>query len=126
MSLTHTLTIAYTNGAETLRNSVERTSGAEANISETIAASQTDKLVAFTLDVSQAKSVFVQADAACTVETNSSSAPDNTLSLVADEPIIWYSGSSLTNPFTVDVTKLYVTTTVETVLDVRVLYDPTV
>ena len=88
---------------------VQKTAGQLIQIDENIPQSQTDALIALALDVSQIKALFMMCDTAITLETNSSSAPDNTIALVANVPITWAQGDANACPLTVDVTALYAT-----------------
>lgn len=65
-------------------------------------------LIAFTL--AALKSVFVKASGPCTLKTNSSGAPDDTFALDSDSGVVWNNQSLTDNPFTVNVTTMYVTT----------------
>lgn len=127
MSISHNLTYAWAQGSNSLSKTKSSTGGAEANISESISANQTDLLIAYVLDVSQLKSIFMLATADMTLETNSSSVPGTTIALKANEPYMWHSNSPQANPFgATDVTALYVTNTTAGDLDIRALVDPTV
>ena len=89
--------------------------------------SSTDLLVNLAVDLSQLKSLFMLSDQDMTVETNSGAAPDDTISLKAGVPYIWNADAPQSNPFTVDVTKLYLTTGVvgASTLNIEVLQDAT-
>jgi hypothetical protein len=126
MSLTHTITAKVQTGSGFLDHSVALTAGAEHNVSEAIEASQTDYLVAWTCDFSQLKSLYMYSDVAMTVETNNGSAPGQTIALAAGKPLVWYYGSGITCPITVDVTALYITNVAAGTLEIRSLEDPTV
>jgi hypothetical protein len=129
MSVTHSVNVVYTpEGGTPVQYLSSQESGAAISLDEDIDASQTDKLVAFVLDVSQAKMIIIVADGGdMTVETNSSSAPAETLSLIDGVPILWDSRTGMTNPFgSTDVTALYITNVDAATLRIRVLYDPTV
>jgi hypothetical protein len=128
---THTMTYGFSNGGGTTDTvTVSKSAGAENNIDENIAQSQTNKLVAFAVDVSQLKSLWIKSSAAMTIKTNSSSAPDNTLTLAADVPVKWQEGDAHACPLTVDVTALYITTGAIGAdgadLEINALVDPTV
>lgn len=69
----------------------------------------TDELHNIAIDVSELSSIMMLASANMTIETNSSSAPDNTYTLLANIPLIWQQSSGITNPVTTDVTKIYIT-----------------
>src|SRR5688572_18018962 len=69
----------------------------------------TDLLVSpLAIDVSQLVYLHISADKAMTLETNDSSSPDDTITLVADKPVVWFTGCGMDCPLTVDVTELYV------------------
>jgi hypothetical protein len=57
----------------------------------------------------QAICLMLWADQPVTVEVNSSTSPAQTINLAANQMMQFGVGTGLTNPFTVDVTKLFVT-----------------
>lgn len=130
MAITETLTLVWGRVSETISKSVSLSSGAVVDIDEAIADDTTDGLVALTLDVSQLKLVYIVCDQAVTLETNSSSSPDDTLTLTADTPVLWYVGCGypIGDLFSADVTALYVTNASggTATLRCRFLLDPTV
>jgi hypothetical protein len=126
MSISHIVTLKYQNGTDILDHAVTSTSGTEKNVSEAIGASQTDYLVAWTCDYSQLQSLYIYSAVAMTIETNNGSAPGQTITLAAGKPYVWYYGSGITCPITVDVTALYITNTTAGTLEIRSLEDPTV
>lgn len=87
-----------------------------------------DQLVALTLDVSQVKAVVILSDQDLTLETNSSGAPTNTLTLKANVPYIWYTNKPQALVFTGDITALYITNASASVatFKMEILVDPTV
>ena len=131
MSKTHTIveTIAYTSSdLSRFTQTTSQTAGSETVVSESFT-DATDALVAFTLDVSQCKSLAMwSVGGNMTVETNSSSSPADTFALVDGVPVVWSSAMLGTpdNPVGTDVTALYVTNTGTARLEIRVLFDPTV
>jgi len=64
----------------------------------------TDAEVAIAIDVSQVKAIEIVADGALTIETNSGSAPDDTLVLVANVPYQWCTDSLDSFLLTTDIT----------------------
>ena len=132
MAFTHTLIVAWQSGGSTIDGRVSSVGGLEVNVDEAIPENATDLQVAFALDVSQLKSLFIMSDKAIVIKTNSSSAPDNTFEIAADTPWMWNSGSgqALTDTsgaaVSSDVTKIYVTVTDAAALKIRALVDPTV
>jgi hypothetical protein len=130
MSFTHTFTREWSGGTGTtpLQDTDVVSSGAEINLSESIPGASTDLLVALALDVSQIQGIYIKCDRDITLETNSGSAPGNTISLKAGKALIWSVNCGFANPLTVDVTALYVTlgSGVAATLEARFLVDPTV
>ena len=124
MSVTHTHTLNWASGASSIAKSIAVSSGLETNLDETIPAESTDKVVGWTMDVSQLKAFYMVTDAAMTVKTNTGA--NDTFTMVAGQPLTWYFGCGLTNPLTVDVTQLQVTSVAGGLLSIRALSDPTI
>ncbi len=93
----------------------------------TVADSATDFLVTIGIDVSLIKAIIIVSDQDVLMETNSGSTPDDTISLLADNPYIWYTGSYFTNLLATDVTALYFTNSSGAVatVEILVIYDST-
>ena len=106
---------------------VQFTGAANLEVDETFPQGNDQGLV-MTLDVSQVKAFWIQSDQNCTIETNSSGAPTNTLSLLANKPYVWYEGAYDAFKLTADVTQLFVTVPGATSanIKIRALYDPTI
>lgn len=123
----HNFTLAWSRSGESISKTVTVTADSEYNADIPLTASQADEQVAATLDVSEIKSIFISSDVDVTLETNSSSAPDETLSITADEPFVWRTGSGVTNPLETDITALYLTNGDATAgtVKIRILYDGT-
>jgi len=127
MSFSATLTYkAVCNGA-TFEGNVTKTAGKFQSFSETISADSTDQLVACTLDVSQIEFLYIKASGALTLETNDGSSADDTIALVADEPVMWHKSSGVVCPLTTDVTGLYFTegNSANVLVEMMFLEDPT-
>lgn len=105
MAITYTVTTKLEkDGINLQEKSVSVSGGREQAIDVNIADSTTDDEVAFTADVSLMQAIYIVSDQAVTIETNSGSTPDDTIVLVADEPVQWNASSKLTNPITADIT----------------------
>jgi hypothetical protein len=77
----------------------------------TFANPTTDKELAIAFGFAAVKWVVMWATAACTIETNAHP-HSNTFSLLANKPLVWKSADGyFANPFTVDVTKMYLSAT---------------
>ncbi len=92
-----------------------------------VPASSTNLHVLQSIDVSGLKSLLLSSTKPMTVKTNSSGSPDDTITLAANVPVIWYTGCGHPNPLTADVTGLYLTTgdVGEATLTIRGLQDVT-
>ena len=123
---THNLFVRYDDQPSV---TVAKTAGLEVSVEEAIPANSTNlQIVGVTCDQSQLKSVYLKSDKALTLKTNSTGAPQDTISLVADSPIVWNDDMpAAACPFAGDVTALYVTegAGVDANLVVKLLQDPT-
>lgn len=127
MSFTHSLQWAYSTAGSRNAATVEATSEEELNLDVVIPALADAKTVAYQLDVTQCRGVFILADAAMTVYTNADGgAGGQTLALTAGVPIAWITGGPGTCPLTVDITGLFVDCTAGGNLTIRTLIDATV
>lgn len=127
MSITHTYTLGYARSGESISQTVAVSNDSELNADVALTASEANKRVAMAIDVSQMKGLFISSDVDVTIETNNSGTPVDTLSISADEPLIWFATSPLTNPLGTDVTTIYVTNGEATAgtCKIRVLIDGT-
>lgn len=96
----------------TLSGQQTETGGTELVIDQTVAASQTNSLVACAFDKDTLQSVIVVADKDVLLETNSGGSPATSINLKAGVPLMWSASAGyFTNPFTAaDVTAFYLTT----------------
>jgi hypothetical protein len=125
MSVQHSITYTLATGGESVTATQSKSAGQSIILSESLS-SGTDQLVALTLDISQLKSIYLVSTTAATIETNSSSAADDTITLAAGVPLVWQESTYHANPFSADVTAIYVTNAAATVLTGYFLVDPTV
>jgi len=128
MAASLTITESVMNGGRQVsRENTFTGTGSASVVGESIADSTTDGLVAFALDVSQVKAIYIKSDQDITIETNSSSAPDNTLALKSNIPYVWYTNKYDALVFTADITKIYVTNASGSAatLDIEAVYDAT-
>ena len=109
MSFTHTIrTLFSAAGGASLTGSVATVADAEDNRDITIAASTNNFAVALTLAIANLKSFYALSDKDVLIETNDATTPPNTLSLKAGIPYSWTSAGGLTNPFTTNITSLFI------------------
>lgn len=93
----------------------------------TVPAETTDMEVDVAIDISTVLGIVIHSSQAVTVETNSSSAPDDTLTLIANKAYEWEENSYDDLILTVDVTKLYLTNAGSSAatFKIRTVTDPT-
>ena len=104
MSIKHTSTISLEQGGVILSQSVEMTGTGEVNVDESIPNDSTDLEITFLIDQSAMVSLYIESDQNILIETNSGGAPTDSITIVANEPIIWTTNSVHSNPITADVT----------------------
>jgi hypothetical protein len=126
---THQIAINFGELGETpISQTVTVTADGTINEGEiTVPANSTDLSVNQNIDVSALKSLFLLSDKAMTIQTNSGTTPDNTITLAAGIPLLWWEGCGHANPLTTDVTRFFLTTgnVGEAVLKMRGLMDLT-
>jgi len=126
--VTQTLTLSWSDGSSTsLTKSVAQTDEGGLYLDFTVAGATTDKRVLAAIDVSALKLLYILSDKDITIQTNDGTTPDNTLTITANKPLVWYSGCGLPNPLTVDVVDIYVTNAGGTTatVNIRALQDAT-
>ena len=127
--MTHYLTLAYTLNQETITDLVTITDadGGEQNMDPVIPATTTNEQVRATITVAALSLVFIDSDQDITLKTNSSSAPDETITIKAGKPLIWYTGCAWANPFGHNITALYLSNAgaVDANVKIRFAYDAT-
>lgn len=123
----HNIDLTWSRGNETVNQRVTASADSETNNDIAVAAATTDKLVNIAIDVSEVKSLFLLSDKDVTLQTNNGNTPDNTITLKAGVPVIWYPDSGYSNPLTTDVTKIYITNAgaSDATVKIRVLQDST-
>lgn len=110
---------------------VEIQEGVASVFEETIPKNSTDLALVIAMDVSALRGLYICSDVNLTIETNSGSAPDNTIALKAGVPLTWTNeggNAYFACPFTVDVTTIYATNadlTNDATLEIQLSYDPT-
>lgn len=111
MSYSHTINLGVTTPGNRVTGTITETGDGEERRDIPLTALQANKEVALVLEVAAIKSLFMLATGGCTIKTNSSSAPDDTITLAAGQPLAWSPSMSFDNPLTADVTALFITDT---------------
>lgn len=108
MAITHTVQSVVTDGGFRFVASKELTVTAAAQYQESVANSASDLAVAITIESTSLKVFALQSDQDITVKTNDSGSPQETITLKANQPVIWTEGQANV-PISGDVTALYIT-----------------
>lgn len=123
MPIKHTVTRTYKGQSATSVTCKEEIEGAvEQNLTKTLAAG-TNVLVAFAIIQANMLCMSIYASTACTIKTNSSGSPQDTISLAAGENLLWTAAKDglPSCPFSDDVTALYVTNAASVDLQIQTL-----
>ena len=108
-TFTHTRTISYTaNGAIVVNAALSQTGDEETDLDTSIAAGATNQQFAYNLVAANLKSVFIYSDNGLVIKTNSSSTPQDTITLAPGQALAWQSGDPGAAPFAGNVTALFV------------------
>jgi hypothetical protein len=113
---THTIGTTYKTDSGTVASPVATyTNSAQAGVNTTIAPSTTNHELDIEFLHTEVWSIVLFASGALTIKTNSTTTPGDTITLSAGQALIWAHDYVADNPFTADVTKLYVTNASTTV-----------
>jgi hypothetical protein len=121
--MTYTFGFSFTTPGDVISANIVANASSQHTFDAAIAASQTNFEIDVDIPVSPELKAFVLiADQNMTVKTNSTSAPDNTISLSANVPFFWITGQG-SIPLAAAVTKFYVTNTTAGTLKCRALFN---
>ena len=109
MSFQHSIQQRWNGNGQTETQTNTYTGTGQISIDESVADSSTDFLITGTLDVSAVQALYINSTQNVTLETNSGSAPADTISLKANVPYIWTTDSYDAMKLATDVTAFYVT-----------------
>jgi hypothetical protein len=134
MTLTHSVSVSEGTSSGSIQSTkaVSVTGDAAVTASPSITASTNNVEVQVSFTVSRLKGIYICSDKTVTLYTNnpSGSSPDDTFTITADKPFVWYSGSGITCPIVGDsgaVDTLYISNAnnAAAVVDIRVVKDAT-
>ncbi|HUS39178.1 MAG TPA: hypothetical protein VMX74_06990 [Pirellulales bacterium] len=125
-----TLSAGFSGGGTTKTVSITKTASARVSIEEDVATAETDfEITTPLIDISAATLIYILSTQNVTFETNANNAAGgNTLTLVANEPYMWWTGAPFVNMLTEDiVTNVFVTNAsgATAVVTIDVLQDAT-
>ncbi len=121
------LSQSIADGSETLSNLETITSDAKVAADIAVPHPSTNLEVDLPIDKDGLKLFYLAADQNLTIKTNATSGQDQTLNVVANEPLVWSNKSLQSCPITFDITKLFITSaaSADATLKVRALLDVT-
>lgn len=122
------LEIGAVSGQTTIRKTVTSTDSAHIGFEEIVPDGESDYNISLDLDISAVSALVLVSDQDVTVETNDTESPDDTINLIGDAPKVFNESPSLgENPFTTDVTDLYITNASgeEATIQFEAIYDST-
>jgi hypothetical protein len=109
---THSVGVLYKDDAGTISSTTHSyTDDTEYGVKETITAGAVNKEVDIALTVANLKALVLYCDQAVTVKTNSTGAPQETITMTALREIIWTTDGAAgvtTIPFAGNITKFYI------------------
>ena len=125
MSITHTITRQYKDQSTTAIQLAETiTSDFEKNIDKSVSIGTDVLLSTIALTQANLKSVCISCDVDCTLKTNSSGSPQDTISIKAGQVLIWSLAIDAIGrcPFSNNVTAIYMTNAALAAIKIRVLH----
>jgi len=109
MSITHRITQGYQTPEGTVSSvSQSYTDDAAINIDASVADGETAQEIDVAVTLANLKSCSLSSDKAVTIKTNSSSTPQETITLTAGQAIVWGHDHVEDAPFSGNLTKFYV------------------
>lgn len=109
-------------GATSLSGTQTEIGNLEVNVNQQIPANSSGLQVSAAFTAANVQSIFMVCNQNITIQTNSTSAPGNTIALKAGIPLLWsVSAGYFSNPFTANVTSFYVTNTTACKLQIKIL-----
>ena len=109
MAFNHSITRRIVTTGGSRQATKELSADGEQRVDVAVNDQETDKQVEFDILIANLESIFILATVDMTIKTNSSSAPDETLNIKADQPYVWHTDCYFANLLATNITALYVT-----------------
>lgn len=107
---THKVGVTYSNDAGTITSTTDTyLVDSEVNLDEVVAAGQTNKEYDISITQANIKTMVLMSTQPVTLKTNSTSAPQETIVLVANKQLVWTLDHIEAKFFAGNITKFYVT-----------------
>jgi hypothetical protein len=109
VSISHKFDFTWSNGGTPVTGSVSPTGDTEDNREFTVAGTTTDQQVALAFTKTKLQAILISSDQTVTLYTNDlhSGTPQDTITITANKPFVWYTGSGIANPFGGNVSTSY-------------------
>jgi hypothetical protein len=122
-TVTHKITssVQSSSGSVSLTGYDSEAGNSEIIFDQTFSASTVNQSITLALTAADLQAVFLVSPQGCTIKTNSTGSPNNTITLEPNIPVIWGASNGLTCPFTADVTVAYVSCTPAARLQMKIL-----
>jgi hypothetical protein len=129
MNINGLLNVSLKSGSDEAAGSLtlDSNNGQKIVLNESIPGESTDLAVALAFAYAKLQAILLVSDQALTLEFNNSTTGVPTITMAAGVPFLWFVGSNLDNPFTENVTVLYVTNagSAAALLEGILIVDPT-
>lgn len=125
MSKTCTLSVTMSTPDGPISGSSVSVDGSGVGIDDPFTAGKTDYEYTIAFPYTRLKKFVAKCSVDCILEFNNSTTGVPTLALAAGVPFVYDAAQPYANPFTADVTKVYLTATPAGTLQIYALYDPT-
>lgn len=107
MSVSYLFTFGTSGGSTALADSVTETGNIAIDANFTVPVSTTNQAEAIAWNNTNLTAIYIKSNTTLTLKTNSSSSPQDTLTITGGVPFIWYATSGITNPFAGNVTNTF-------------------
>ncbi len=127
MSFSYTFTLGLKTAGETIAKPVTQTYPGSVSHDVTVNNGASNQALALTLPSANIKGVYIVSSADVTLETNDGTTPDETFTLKAGIPLLWFADLDyFANPFATDLTGLYFTNSSgqQATVQIRFLTEP--
>ena len=109
LGVVHTITINWQSTVGgSFKQSVKLTGAKEVDFDFTVAGGVVNQQFSLALTKAAVQVIYIFCDQNVTIKTNSTSTPQDTITITAGNPFLWSAGSGIANPLVGDVTTAYV------------------
>src|SRR4051794_1578130 len=95
-TVSHVFSFSHTGGSVPLADAVTVTGTVAVDAAVSLSANTTNQLLAMGYLTANIKGVYIKSDVALTIKVDSTGAPEQTISIAAGVPYVWYTGNPST------------------------------